>query len=161
MKFSSRKLVIVMLSLLLVQAACTDYWWERGQAPGVGDLMARSEARLEEARVQRKSERSELLEPSRELEVSLKAAVSALKTDGSLDKVAVELEKSRAIFLTLEPLLSVGSRAAYGELAGQLRVFLEQAKSGGRIEYAGFGTFSARTLSFLAAELHAPKPTFG
>lgn len=161
MKLTGWKRVVVMLWLLVGQAACTDYWWERGQPPGVGDLIARSEVRLEEARARRESERSELVQPSRELEASLKAAVGVIKANGSVDKVAIELEKSRATFLALEPLLSVESRAAYGELAGQLRVFLEQAKSGGRIEYAGLGTFSARTLSFLAAELHAPKPTFG
>lgn len=68
---------------------------------------------------------------------------------------------ARDSFMKMEGLISIGSRAAFSELSGQLRKFTNSAKEGQAVNPEAFGLFHARTQFFLARELMVPPPNFG
>lgn len=157
-----RKIITPLLvAFLLLLSGCSEYWWTRGQPPSVATLLSRSQSKLEAARSARAGVREEVAQISTSLEKALLQAVEAVEKDGSKRDLAVSLTSAREAMMDLEGKLSIGSRAAYGELSGQLRRFLQVLAAGGDIEYAPFGLYTARTLSFLANELTVPAPTFG
>ena len=92
-------------------------------------------------------------------ETSLTSAISSLES-GDNTHVG-HLVTTRGHFMDMEGKLSIGSRAAFGELSGQLRVFIAAASEGESVDSSALGLFTARTLFFLANELSVPGPNFG
>jgi len=142
---------------------CSDYWWSRGQAPGVSQLLERSETRLNDSLGKNSSSRP-LLSP-----VASQVSAGLKKSLADLDAISEDMPKGaganmtalKQSFMQMEGLLSIGSRAAYGELAGQLRTFSGALSSGKKVDPKAFGLFAARTKFFLANELSVPAPNFG
>jgi len=58
----------------------------------------------------------------------------------------------------MEGLLSLGSRVAGGELAGQLRTFINKSANSEEIDLPALRLFTARTVYFFQRELPMPKP---
>lgn len=132
------------------------YWWQRGQPKSVSQLLDESTTRLSEAVAQYQSKREELIPLATSIEKSLNSTLlSVQKKDAA---VSDNLNKTELAMLELEGKLSVGSRAAYGELSSQLRAFTNQASSGAEIKQEAFGLYTSRIFFFLANELSMPKP---
>ena len=114
---------------------------------------------LEEKLAAAASERADILPLAKNLKSALgKALAATSSTSAASTNVAASLEEAAQAMLDLEGKLSVGSRAAYGELAGQLRVFADSASSGQVPNHSAFGLFASRTYKFLASELQVPPP---
>jgi hypothetical protein len=94
-----------------------------------------------------------------EIESSLTSSLASLEK-GSPADTAAALEKAKRAFMQLEGKLSIGSRASYGELSGQLRV-LASAENAKQPDPSSLGLFTARTYFFLANEFSMAPPTFG
>ena len=156
----STKIILPLLFLLSLNA-CTEYWWSRGQAPGVGDLIIRSQERLDENLSLYGSERNEFAGLAVETRQSLKNALNAIENNESSSSLITKLEIAESKLMGLEGKVSVGSRAPYGELCGQLRAFSSSAKEGKNPTAKAFGLFTARTTFFMANELSVPAPNFG
>lgn len=137
-----------------------EYWTTRGQPPSVEELLTRAQSNLDRAQQERGSVRAELAPISSQLRDALLGAAQNLKGDGNRESVLAQIEKARSGFKALEGKVSIGSRAALGQLSGQLRALSVQAKAG-ELDYAAFGLFSARTFNFLAGEFEVPAPAFG
>jgi hypothetical protein len=155
-----------VLSLNLIFCGCTEYWWTRGQPPSVENLISRSRAKLLEARGSRADARRNVSRISQDLEKSLLAAVLVIQREdpeGSSPQAELleSLESAANAFIALEGTVSIGSRAALGELSGQMRSFATLASQGKPLAFPAFGLFTARTLFFLANELSVPAPSFG
>ena len=171
---ASRTLVIILASCaILFLSACEGkwwdhvpgyggYWWQRGQPKSVTQLLDGSQAKLNAALDSFKSTRPEIAPIVKDLQGSLLKVKGQLAAKPQQANVAAELVKSEELMMGLEGKLSVGSRAAYGELAAQLRSFSDRVNSGQQLNDAAFnstfGLFTARTLSFLANELSVPAP---
>lgn len=149
----------LLLTVTTVLTGCTEYWWTRGQPPAVNTLITRSHTRLQEALKQHQSTRSELVPVVNEIESSLTNSLASLE-QGSPTDTAAALEKAKQAFMQLEGKLSIGSRASYGELSGQLRV-LASAENAKQPDPGALGLFTARTYFFLANEFAMAPPTFG
>ena len=153
---------IYLFAVILAATSLTgcEYWWTRGQPPAVQTLITRAKGHLDDAREIRKKEpqsvRSEVVASSQVIEESLLQAVASIEKGQSPQSVVDGLQKAQTAFVTLEGKMSVGSRAAYGELSGQLRGFVGAAGKGQPLQYPAVGLFTARTLSFLARELALP-----
>ncbi|MCB0324459.1 MAG: hypothetical protein KDD69_12845 [Bdellovibrionales bacterium] len=152
--------ILVCCSLFLL-SGCSEYWWTRGQPPGVEQLVARSQQRLHDARQARSAAREDVAAASERVEKSLLTTLEIVAQDARDGRVLEQLQSATDGFLALEGKLSVGSRAAYGELAGQMRSFSQAASEGKGIGQSTFGLFTARTLFFLANELRVPPPSVG
>jgi hypothetical protein len=152
----------IALGLLLVSTtACSEYWWTRGQPPSSQELFERKSLALIEAQKMDTYKRSDLVEISELVHSSLEKAINARSNKpGELQGA---LQETAQHFLSLEGKLSIGSRAAFGELNGQLRSFLNQASATGTtgVNKPALVLFSARTLSLLSNELSVPAPNFG
>lgn len=156
---SSRSMLVGVL--LFFSSACdTGYWWSRGQAPSVDTLLAKSSAQLDEAKAKFGQARAALRDPATGVQNSLEGAVAALSV-GNRDQALKELESARNGFMLLEGKLSVGSRATYGELSGQLRGIFSAAAAGAPVDRSTVGLLAARTMFFLANEFSVPAPTWG
>ncbi len=158
----SLSLAALLLSSLGL-SACNEYWRTRGQPPSVQTLIERSQTRLSEAREQNETNRTELSLLSKKLEKSLLAVAKNLETSEASEdgRLLNSLSEASEHFMALEGKVSIGSRAALGELAGQMRAFSETASKGDALAPKAFGLFSARTMFFLANELSVPGPNFG
>jgi len=99
------------------------------------------------------------VEDSEALERSLLESYALLTRKGPQQELEAALDRTADLFITLEGTLSIGSRAAYGELAGQLRNIITGVEERNRIREDAFGLFAARTLTFLASELGVPGPS--
>lgn len=148
-------LIILALSCPLV--GCTEYWWQRGQPPSVKTLMTRATTDFETAIAMKK--RPELVPLAQSLEGCLKqvTAEAGRSATSPNNKLNESLMQCKSDFISLEDHLSVTNRASYGELAGQLRVFVDGASLGKAPDPSAFGLFTARTLFFLASELELSK----
>lgn len=148
-----------LLCILLSSTACNEYWRSRGQPPSVAQLMQRSQAHLSEQVKVRAEARPELARIAQNIEKSMLAMFS----DGTLKKEAVQeqLASVQKDFLSLEGKVSIGSRAAFGELSAQLRGFVGQAAKGGEVDYAALGLFTSRVIRFFGNEMMVPGPEFG
>lgn len=155
-------LFCLVAGLVIVSTSgCTEYWWTRGQPPSVAELMARSQKSLAEKRKMHGQVRSEVGLASEQIELSLQQAVSLVQTNAAATEVAEQLSVAEQAFMNLDPVVSVGSRAALGELSGQLRVMSQQSKDGVLPAYKSIGLFTARCFNFLANELVMPAPGIG
>ena len=140
-----KKTALILSSLVL--ASCTDYWWSRGQAPSVEELLSRSDKKL-----------NAVLENNSRKDISNFADIikkSLLQAVENKDQTLSALESAEETFYNLEGKLSYGSRPAYGELAGQLRTFIKQAKKG-EVSEKGLGLYTSRVMDFLTNELSSP-----
>lgn len=152
--------VLLLCSLLLSSAGCSEYWWTRGQPPSSKNLLSRAALQLNDAREQFGAKRLNIADLSQNIETALTEADAAAKsTNNSL--LVTQLTSTRDLFMELEGKLSIGSRAPYSELSSQLRSFISQASSGKEINTGALELFSARVLFFMASELSVPAPTFG
>ena len=155
-------LVSLFVATLLLGSTtgCNEYWRTRGQPPSVDKLLERSQERLTESRMLHEAERVEVSKISTQIEGAL---TSALKQVESSDNSVLlgSLQEASDSFIALEGKVSIGSRAALGELSGQLRRFSNQASQGEPLQKSAFGLFTARTMFFLANELSVPAPNFG
>ncbi|MFN8389527.1 MAG: hypothetical protein U0136_04485 [Bdellovibrionota bacterium] len=137
-------------------------WWSRGRPKSVDQLLTTSEQQLDAAAQADKYGRKELLPLAKNIRESLASVQSKLSSAPSKDAVQAELAKTVNAMLPLEGKLSIGSRAAYGELSGELRSFVSQVESGQNISdpafAAAFNLYTARTFFFLANELSVPAP---
>lgn len=137
---------------------CSEYWWTRGQPPSVAEQMAKAQKRLIDSRQQRGASRAAVGAASEQIELSLHQAVALVRSNAPAEQVVEQLAVTEQAFLQLDQTISVGSRAALGELSGQLRVISATAKDGVLPPYPSIGLFTARVFSFLANELVMPAP---
>ena len=158
-RFNSKLPTLALFTLLLCgTTACSEYWWQRGQPPSVDTLLARSSANLQDAEGKYASQRPDVLSQFRELDSSLDKVVQFARTNSEQGEYSGQLELLSQQFMQLEGKLSIGSRAALGELSGQLRSFISDKKSNQHLTYGTVGMFAARTKNFLASELSVPAP---
>lgn len=152
--------LFLILCLIVSTTACSEYWWTRGQPPSIETLVERSHERFNETLAKRGSFRPSLAKISSDLEKSLGTTYHAVQPQASAHNIDLvqELEHGRNLLLDLEPELSIGSRAAYGELSGQMRTFLARVAEGKSLSPEIFGLFNARICFFLANELEVPGP---
>lgn len=141
MKFTVTIKRLVILSVLFAFSSCTDYWWSRGQAPAVEELLSRSERKLDNAVIEHSTRRKEFAAIAEEVKLALLGSIEDRSKVSSANKS----------FLKLEGRISYGSRPAYGELSGQLRVF--ENKSGTKnFPKEAFTLYVSRVFDFLANE---------
>ena len=163
------KLSGLILVLLPFSGCDLGYWWQRGQPPGVETILERSTNRLSEAlELTNGQQRNQVAGIAKQLQATLDSIYStnpnpslsnpAQNKPLSLDQ---SLDSAKNSFLQLEGKLSIGSRAAFSELSGQLRRFIEKSSSEENFNYDAFGLFAARTMFFLSRELMVPAPNFG
>lgn len=150
--------LLVGLCIVTATASCTEYWWSRGQAPGVETLLRRAQNELKEAMANDPYKRPEIAALARELAGALVAAHDSVKSNEpqAADKLAAVVAR----FAALEGKLSVTSRAPYAELFGQARALRDNAAAR-RLEEGAVGLLAARTIFFLASEMSVPAPSFG
>ncbi len=138
------------------------YWWQRGQPKSVAQLLDISKGKLGESLSSHASARSDIAANAEGIQTALTGAYERVLAGGKKEDVASQLGKVEDNFIDIEAKLSIGSRAAYGELAGQLRTFSERLRSGQDIGDEGFreafGLYTSRVLAFLANELSVPAP---
>lgn len=138
------------------------YWWQRGQPKSVSQLLAHAQEKLTGNLQAFGGKRPELVEPAKTMNEVLNSVVSGLAGGESKDAIAKKLSNATNVWFLLEGQLSVGSRAAYGELASEMRNFSRRAAMGENLQDDKFreslGLFSMRVFSFLANELSVPAP---
>lgn len=132
------------------------YWWQRGQPKSVSQLLEESTTRLSEAVAQYQTKRNELVPLATSIEKALRSTLLSVQKKDTA--VSENLDRAELAMLELEGKLSVGSRAAYGELSSQLRAFVDRANSGAEIKQEAFGLYTTRIFFFLANELSMPQP---
>ncbi len=154
----SRALKLLMLSSLVMTASCTEYWWTRGQAPGVGVLLTRAQNQFDEAMSSNKYDRKDVAELAKSLESAVLAAHNSAKSKDT--SVKTKLGDVINGFAALEGKLSITNRAPYAELFGQARALRAEADRD-NIRESAVGLFAARTIFFLANEMSVPAPSFG
>ena len=141
---------------------CTEYWWSRGKAPSVHKLVERAELRLNQRVSEQSTVRPNVAKLGTQIRTQMTGILETLKQDSSPDEsLSAAFNELRASFIKLEEKLSIGSRAAYGELSGQLRSWHDKLKNSEPVSQEAFGMFTARTLFFLANELEVPAPILG
>lgn len=161
--------LVVLIGVSLSVSGCQDqwwhnlpgwggYWWQRGQPKGVNELLTDAQHKLELALSGSADERQEIIPTARGIQQSLTKAVEYTRAGRASTDVLSELNETERQMMQLEGKLSVGSRAAYGELAAQLRQFTNDAQSGHPANEGAFGLFASRTFVFLASELSMPPP---
>ncbi len=162
------KLFGLILLILPLSACDLGYWWQRGQPPGVETLVERSSNRLGQALLSSGGEREDVAGIAKQLQATLEGIYSTNTNPSSSNPsqkkhlaLDISLEQAKTSFLELEGKLSIGSRAAFGELSGQLRRFVKKAEAENQFNYDAFGLFAARTMFFLSRELVVPAPNFG
>ena len=158
------KIAFFLILTSLTTGCDTGYWWSRGQPSGVSELIQRSSERLAESVATHGPARENLsgiaVHTSKALEKALQNIGSGAGGN-QLVQLSSELKIARDSFMKMEGLISIGSRAAFSELSGQLRKFTNSAKEGQAVNPEAFGLFHARTQFFLARELMVPPPNFG
>lgn len=140
------KLLLLGLTLFST-SSCSDYWWSRGQAPSPTALYHKSESKLQKSIEDNSQRRAEIANLSKDLKSSLSAVIE----QGS-DSHGSNIKRSRELFSNLEGAISYGSRPAFAELAGQLRVIEANAKSN-QFSKEAFLLYSSRVFDFLSNEL--------
>ena len=156
------KKIVFTLSLLTL-SACNEYWWTRGQPPSAKELVLRAEDRFNLSINERAQTRADFAPSAQKLKSSLLQTLEASykndksKNDNSLKESVKATEMS---FIELEGKMSIGSRAAYGELCNQIRAFASKADAGENVDPSAFELFTSRSIFFLANELKVPAPTF-
>jgi len=141
-----------------------EYAWSRGQPAGVSDLIQRSSDNLASSITSHGPAREKFSGLAVSTSKALQSALGSIgsgSNSGSLGELSNQLKSARSSFMAMEGLVSIGSRAAFSELSGQLRNFAAKAKEGQSISPKAFGLFHARTQFFLARELMVPPPNFG
>lgn len=153
MRETLRYSLVLVLLLATGLSGCTEYWWQRGQPPGVEKLLKRSQERLASSLTSGATQRPDVAPVAEQIQTSLNAALSAVAKG---EDAKGHLSGAADAFLALEGKLSPGSRPAYGELSGQLRVFNAGAPGSPEDVSAALGLFAARTFFFLSNELTVP-----
>ena len=138
------------------------YWWQRGQPKSPAELYTQAGEKLQNSVEQFKSTRPDIASAAADIRGALNAAYGGLDKGTDAGAISAELSKAETSWMALEGKLSVGSRAAYGELAGELRAFNEKLQGGQDPKDEGFREslrlYSARVYSFLANEISVPAP---
>ncbi|MBP9838023.1 MAG: hypothetical protein KBC84_04850 [Proteobacteria bacterium] len=134
------------------------YWWQRGQPKSVEILHQEATTKFAQTVVEYQTDRAEIAQTTQEIEKHYQNILIGLKEKKDSSALQKEVADAMQAMMGLEGKLSVGSRAAYGELAGQLRIFAMKIKSGEDFSVDAFGLHTARTLNFLSSELSMPKP---
>lgn len=149
--------VSIVIASALTLAGCSkeswNYWWTRGQPPSTNTLIERADDKLTAALNSPTLTRGNVGTLAMQIQSSLNKLSSSTDLDSpESQELFLQIEDG---FMSLEGMLSIGSRAPYGELLGQLRRLKhEHTPEGVRL-------FTARSFFFLANELETPAPTFG
>lgn len=151
--------ILVLLTISIFLSSCSDYWWNRGQPESSATLLAKSQDRYASAATAHANKRPDIAADFNSLQKKLLSAVTSVNKNDS--SKAQNLNDVKNSFIALEGKLSVGSRAAYGELSGQLRSFVEKTEKGEDVQASAFSLFAARTIFFMSREIATPGPTFG
>ncbi len=154
-------LITFILVTLIPLSGCSEYWWTRSQPPSSAALVERSRTQLQSAITERGKDRAPVADVAKGIETSLSKAISSVKNGSSSSDTRTALLESENGFISLEGKLSIGSRAAYGELSGQLRGLIAKVENKESVDASALQLFSARTFFFLADELQVPAPNFG
>lgn len=156
---SIRKLILPALVAAICLSGCDfKYWWSRGQTKSPEQLFDYAGAKLTTARETFGEKRPEIRIMADAVETHLKLALESAGTTPAAPELGQLFETLTNDFIALGSKVSIGSRAAYGELAGQLRSFSKQLSAEKSVDAKSFELFAARTLSFLASELSVPAP---
>lgn len=148
----------VLLVAIVALSGCDKSWWNRGQPPSVGTLVERSQQDLRNALAKYRADRNDIATNAEQIGTDLGAAVKAANQGSPKAQVLDPLHKATTEMIALENHLSIGSRAAYGELSGQLRLLVEKLEQGEDPNAEAIGLYSSRVLFFLANELTVPAP---
>lgn len=149
---------IAFILSLLGMVGCNEYWWTRGQPPSVKELVERAQDRFNSTVEERALARSDFAPAAQKLRNALIQALHATSKSGHISKDLIkDVEVS---FIEMEGKLSVGSRAAYGELCNQIRAFANKVELGEQLDSSAFGLFASRSIFFLTSELKVPAPSF-
>lgn len=147
------------------------YWWQRGQPKGTEQLLSEANERFTEAvaatkNLPLKDQRTDILGEAEKVNAALTELTDELKSqlpgEESKAKLVSLLQRTEVVMMGLEAKLSIGSRAAYGELNGELRRFIDSLYDGVDSQNADFKSalslYSSRTKRFLANELSVSAP---
>lgn len=128
--------------------------WNRGQTPAPDTLLKRANEQFESTFHLRAAERHAV---ARSFVSGVSVLNNAVKAHRDGKRPSAELARLRTIFLELEGNLAYGSRPAFGELSGQLRVLIERVRAkedlGPELEL-----FAARTIFLWSSDLNSPAP---
>lgn len=149
--------LVLGIFCIICLSGCTEYWWSRGQPPGVSKLLTKAEKSFASSYKKRAAERKDISQTSLNIKDSLLKSISTIQKPSSKLELKNALDKTKQEFINIENNLSATSRPAFGELAGQLRKF-SNANNNDESKQKAFELFAARTIFFLARELDSPSP---
>lgn len=154
----SRLVLLLSFSCLLFFCGCSEYWWTRGHPKSTTELLTSAQQKLELALSKADNSRPELVPLSKNISNSFLEALEASRKKANQNEIIARLSQVEMAMLELEGKLSVGSRAAYGELSAALRAVVNDAGDGKPPVNGAFTLLTARTLNFLSNELSVPAP---
>ena len=153
----SSSIKLTILTLAILTSSCSDYWWERGQPPHPEKLLQSAGKVLVESQQANAGSRDDIATDIEKISSKINALSDHLAADstaGDSNELVKDVSSSLA---ELEGKISVPSRAAYGELAGQWRLWAKKDISNTSFTPA-LQLLSSRTLRFMAREISSPKP---
>lgn len=161
---------LILASAMMVTTGCTEYWWSRGQPQSPKAVLQKAEDTFDEAVKTSGPKRPEIVDTAvdlRRLVTRASAAAEALAQEqnnapaaqAQHDKLLSILNETNHRYADLEGKLSLGSRAAYGELGGELRAILHQTAAGAEVKAPALQLLASRVVFFLAQELTVPPPS--
>lgn len=151
---------VVVFSLILAtvaHVAMTPDYWDRGQPPSVATLYERSKAQLAEQVEKRAEFRQDITPQVLTMSKALDQANHQLSS-GNIPAIVASLEEARGALVAVESSLSIGSRAPYGELTGQLRHVIAAVRNGEKLDASALRLLSSRLTFFFARELQVASP---
>ncbi|MDD2942176.1 MAG: hypothetical protein PHC51_04335 [bacterium] len=156
---SFRLSILVCILLPVCLGACSEYWWTRGQPPAPSTMLSRAQTNLSSAREEFGESRADIAEISVRYEESMRSMLDSISKNSALSETISNLQSTQKIFAELEGHLSIGSRAAFGELSAQLRKLAHDiSKPDAQTSLQTYDLFASRSFAFLARELATPAP---
>lgn len=156
---SFRLSILICILLPVCLGACSEYWWTRGQPPAPSTLLTRAQTNLSSAREEFSQSRADIADISVRYEESMRSMLDSVSKNSPLSETLSNMQSAQKVFAELEGHLSIGSRAAFGELSAQLRKLAHDvSKPDTPTSVQTYDLFAARSFSFLARELATPAP---
>lgn len=149
--------LLVLLALSL--SSCSDYWWQRGQAPSPKDLLTKANtefATVAKEDAVKNNRDSALIKAATDVKESLNKAVSLSDEKANTEEIVNLLETSALTFTRLEGKINYTSRPAYGELSAQIFATKNAIKNKNSVKNESLTLLSARVIKFMASELALP-----
>lgn len=149
--------VFGLIVATIAHVAMTPDYWDRGQPPSVATLYESAKEQLAQQVETRAEFRSDITPQVLSLSKALDDANQQF-AKGNVPATVAALEAARSSLIAVETSLSIGSRAPYGELTGQLRQLISTVRQGEKIEASTLRLLSSRLTFFFARELQVASP---